>query len=243
MARAVGAHPLGYEAAAPLGDDCGGSPHCVLPAGLASGLTGLVGWHGGPFGAATFDQTMHAVPLSRHSGGGGGRQRDTVEQGAWPSLRSYDGWHLDLFGTSARPPVQAQYLPALGLWVIAAYAWKRADGPWVSWLSQFDAPCELTWHFGEHPPSVLAQVELARGVDLVLGRHAHVGRPPRVADPSWRALADQAIARKAAHPSLSWSAIALSLGIHERTLRDYRRDLRRETETSGVLRLVTAGGA
>jgi hypothetical protein len=142
--------------------------------------------------------------------------------------RSHVGYHLQLFGLTKRPAVQARYHPTLRLWVVAAVAYKRDDGPSAEWASVLDRPCSLHYHFAGEVASAADLEELARCADLLLGRHAKRGRPSRYADPAWRTIAEAAEARKTESPSLSWDAIARSYGIQARTLRVYRADLHRE---------------
>ena len=57
---------------------------------------------------------------------------------------------------------------------------------------------------------------------------ARNGRPPLAADGSWRTLAERAECLKADYPDLPYLAIAMRLGLDERTLRHYRALLRRQ---------------
>jgi hypothetical protein len=57
-------------------------------------------------------------------------------------------------------------------------------------------------------------------------RRGRPGRRPRLAEQEWRELTHRAEALKRERPELTWREIAHSLGLAERTLHTYRRDLR-----------------
>jgi hypothetical protein len=60
-----------------------------------------------------------------------------------------------------------------------------------------------------------------------------VGRPSRWELGDWREIAERAERARAEHPSRHWADIAADQHVDERTLREYRRLLRREREASG----------
>lgn len=158
-----------------------------------------------------------------------------------PSWRTHVGYHLELFGVAEPRPGARRLPPELAaeaghgeLWVVYAVAWRSEDGPWAEWWLEPDGQARLSYSFPHDHPTAADLAELGRCADLLLGRSARLGRPSRSTDPTWRQIAAEAESRKAARPGLAWAIIADLLGVDQRTLRQYRQELRRERGPGGT---------
>jgi hypothetical protein len=202
---------------------CALSPMCRPSERLLArlGLPITAGWawiHAGPIGAQ--------VTMVRCHGPQQGPAYWSQVAPTWPAWKGHAEFHLDLLLSQYRPPglvqpfrVPDQY-PLPRCYLIAAAAWKTVGGPSVFWTLRPDGPRVAYLHEGIEP-SAAAYDELTRGYDLIRGRIARRGRPPRIRAQHWRLVLAEAERMAAAEPHLTRDQIAARINVPPRTLRTY----------------------
>jgi len=226
---------------------CLASPHCGLPASVSRRFGGLDGlWlHYGPIGEQTTPLMLHRAERAPSDQNRGGLEVETCRD--W---RRHEGDHLDLFCVDHCPgPGAARHTVTLDpwravVWRVYSIVWRDDPGPSIIWKAPgFGLRGEGWTQVSPDRQTAATSAELSRLEDLLAGGAARPGRPPRWRDPSWRDVTERAEQRKATYPSLPWDDIARGLGINPRTLRDYRRLLRREHGGSHELQVLEGGQA
>jgi hypothetical protein len=170
---------------------------------------------------------------ARGGGGGGAAHRcDTPNDAGW---RGAEGLWLDRLAVCEAPPpglrptarpLDLRY--GQSLWVVYAAASSAADGsaPWADWDAGAD---EVVFHGGRGRRPAVEDLLLFRRLGALLdGRPLGPGRPPVLEPaPDHLAIALRAEQVKAAHPDLSWEAVARALDLDVRTVHRYRAEARR----------------
>lgn len=213
---------------APRDHPCDVSPFCrgIRAALEPAGLPLDIPWrwvHLGPIEPRT-------VPVVEH----GTRSLATYRVEQANGLGRFSGYQLDLLGTATSPPaVAARWHAATRLWYVLAVAHRVAEGVGVEWRAERSGVGRFVpVGLGPDPAPDVGAI-IGRCFDLLLGRafgavSPRAGGRPR--DPELAAqhaaIAAEAEALKAAEPRRTYTAIAASFGIDERTLRTYRADAR-----------------
>jgi hypothetical protein len=222
---------------------CPFSPRCRPPALVLADLglppsTSIVWLHLGPFGRTS-------TIVARHGTNPRACRVSTLP--TWPEHRGHLGYRLDLF-CIAGPPSSPSYrrlivAPGQMVHVRGVIAWRDPDGPFVLWRYGADGSPESIWRFPDGRVRAEDIAEAQRCEDLLAGRASRLGRPSRLDSDYWRPIAERAERMYAEHPSMGWLAIANTVGVDERTLRDYRRLLARERAApSSVQPALILGG-
>jgi hypothetical protein len=222
---------------------CLGSPHCVLPLAVADHFAGHDGlWlHYGPIGSTRTPLALHRAERALADRNAAHLAVDTRA-----THRSLPGYRVDWFcvernpGGGARRLVQQVGASRSVLWRVYGVAWSTRDGLRVRWTAPGLGLPNEGWmqYLGMAKRGAETDEELARLTELLADAGPRRGRPPRWKDPHWRDAAARAQERKDTHPRLPWDDIARAIGINPRTLRDYRRILRREHMLDQELHLV-----